>query len=208
MKEKYEWKETIWLFSFGCLIGYILEQSFYIIKDHEDVSKQGLLYGPFKPIYGFGALLFTLIFYLIKKRTKPRLFMAGLLIGSFFEYFSSWIIELIFHSYIWDYSSFKFNINGRIYLPYCIAWGIISLLWAFYIYPFFKKIYNKYKEKKYFNIITIILTIFMILNCLITWTVLLKETCISKNSNFYKMVDKFYPQNTVSKKFPKFRPIK
>ena len=205
--DKYDWKETIWLFVFGCFLGYVLETTFYIIKYHEYVSKQGLLYGPFKPIYGFGALLFTWIYYLVKRKTKIRFFLVGVLIGSVFEYVSSWIIEKVYHSYVWDYSNFKFNINGRIYLPYCIVWGIISLLWACYIYPYIKKIYNKYKVKKHFKLVTIILTIFMILNCLITWTVLLKETHLNPNSKLYKIVDKIYPSEVVSRKFPKFRAI-
>ena len=156
-EEKFEWKEIIWLFVFGCFIGYVLEQSFYIIKYHEYVSKQGLLYGPFKPIYGFGALLFTWIYYSIKSKAKTKYFVIGVVIGSVFEYFSSWLIEVIFHSYVWDYSEMSLNINGRIYLPYCIVWRIISLLWATVVYPFFKKKFNKYKEKKYFNIVTIML---------------------------------------------------
>ena len=207
-KEKFEFKELIWLFVFGCFIGFVLEQSFYVIKYHEYVSKQGLLYGPFKPIYGFGAILFTWIYYLVKKKTKIRYFIVGILIGSTFEYLSSWIIEKIYHSYVWDYSSFKYNINGRIYLPYCIVWGIISLLWASFIYPFFKRTYNKYKERRHFKIITIIVTILMVLDCLVTWTVLLKETSISKNSKFYKIVDRVYPTNKIKKKFPKFRSLK
>ena len=206
-EEKFEIRELIWLFVFGGLLGFILEQSFYVIKYHEYVSKQGLIFGPFKPIYGFGAILFTLIYYLVKKKSKIKLFLVGVLIGSLFEYVSSWIIETIYHSYVWDYSNFKYNINGRIYLPYCIAWGIISLLWGVFVYPFFKTQYNKYKEKKHFKIITLIMTIFMIFNCLFTWTVLLKETTKNKNSNFYKIVDKMYPHRKVVKKFPKFRSL-
>lgn len=206
-KNKYEWKETIWLFVFGCFLGYILETVFYVIKYGEYVSKQGLLYGPFKPIYGFGTLLFTWIYYLVKKKTMIRFFLVGTLIGSVFEYVSSWIIEVIFHSYVWDYSDFRFNINGRIYLPYCLVWGLIALLWGVIIYPFLKKIYLKYKVKRHFKLITILLSVFMIFNCLITWTVLLKETMIDENSKFYKIVDKFYPKGVVNKKFPKFRSI-
>ena len=205
-EKKFSFLLGVWIFTLGCFAGFILETIFYMIKYGSYVKKQGLLFGPFKPIYGFGALLFTAIYHLLKKKTKIRFFVVGVLIGSIFEYVSSWIIETIYHSYVWDYSNFKFNINGRIYLPYCIVWGLISLLWSL-VYPKILETYHKYIEKREFKIISIILAVFMILNCLVTWTVLFKETCVSDKSKFYKVVDKVFPSKVVSKKFPKFRPL-
>ena len=206
-KEKFSFLEGAWIFVIGCFIGFILETVFYVIKYGEFVNKQGLFYGPFKPIYGFGALLSTAIYYIVKKKTYLRFFLVGTVIGAIFEYVSSWIIETLYHSYIWDYSSFKYNINGRVYLPYCFAWGLITLVWAKIIYPWFKNKYDKLNLKKHFKKISIIVAILIIFDFLITQVILVKETLCSKNSNFYKIVDKCYPHDTVVKKFPKFRPI-
>ena len=60
-----------------------------------------------------------------------------------------------------------FNINGRITLTFSIFWGLLALVLMRFINPYIERGINKL-PKKWFDILTISLTIFLILDLLIT----------------------------------------
>ena len=80
--------------------------------------------------------------------------MASAILASILEYFSSWLLETIFHTKWWDYSAHKFNLNGRICLLNSCAFGLggvalehflhpiaVNLIFAPKIQPFIPSIY-------------------------------------------------------------------
>ncbi len=207
-KEKFSFWIGFWTFFIGCVLGFIIETVFYIIKYGYFVNKQGLLYGPFKPIYGIGALLITGIYFLIKKKTPFNIFIIGVLSGTIFEYLASLFIEIVFKSYIWDYSSFPLNLNGRIYLPYCFIWGVIALVWIKCLFPLIIKALNKLQKYKLYNIISWILLVFMIINISLTTIVLVRVGDKKHNNALYRLIDKHYSRDKIKKIFPKLRPLK
>ena len=133
-------------------------------------------------------------------------FGVGLIIGTFFEYFCSLFQEFALGTSTWNYSAFDLNIAGRIYLPYCVAWGVIALLTIDFLYPCLKKLYLKIPEKLS-KILTIILTVFMSLNIIITTlaTYRYSDRVTNKDTSSYvfKTIDKLYPDEYMKKKFPK-----
>lgn len=106
----------------------------------------GFLYGPFRPIYGFGCLL---LYFIGRKFNKNliTIFFSSLIICSLFEYVSSFILEFIFNRTWWNYNGFFLNINGRICLTISICWGILGVVFILYLEPFFKFLYNKINKK-------------------------------------------------------------
>lgn len=200
--------QIVWLFFLGCLIGYFIETFFYIIKYGYYVNKQGLVFGPFKPIYGTGAVLVVYFFQKLRRKKVLDTFFMGVVVGTIFEYLCSFLLEVIFKSYFWDYSSFKYNLNGRIYLPYCIIWGVIALILIYGVYPQFLKTYNFLKKQKYFNIFTKIIGMFFIINLVLTGVVLLRQGYRENDNPVFKIIDNYYPEEKIQEKFPKFRPIK
>lgn len=199
--------KAIWLFLIGCLLGYALETVFYYLKYGNYVNKQGLIIGPFKPIYGTGTVLISFVFSQFKTEKKWQIFVIGTILGTIFEYLCSYFLEVIWGFYIWDYSTFNFNINGRIYLPYCLIWGLISVGWYSYAYPLFLKIYNKFNSKK-FRIITGIIGIFFIIDLALTGLVYFRIKDSENNNKIYQIVDKLFPKEEVASKFSKVRKIK
>lgn len=199
--------KVIWLFLIGCVLGYILESVFYIIKYGNFVNKQGLIIGPFKPIYGTGVVLASLLFSGFKLQKKWQIFIVGAVLGTFFEYLCSYLLETIWGLYIWDYSSFNFNINGRIYLPYCLVWGLVSLVWYSYIYPLFLKFYDKIKLDK-FRIITILIGVFFIIDLSLTFLIYFRIKDSNNDCVIYQVVDKIFPEEEINSKFSKVRKIK
>ena len=103
---------------------------------------RGFLIGPYCPIYGCGAVLITLL--LQKFVNDPiTLFVYGIIICSILEYTTSFIMEKLFNARWWDYSTKKFNINGRICLETMIPFGLLGLAIVYIINPFFLKIFDK-----------------------------------------------------------------
>lgn len=198
------------LFTLGCFIGFVSETLFHFMKHHEYINKQGLLYGPFKPIYGFSLIIITALLFRFKN-SKFKTFLFGSIIGLIFEFVSSLVLEKLFGIYIWTYKAYKYNIAGRVYLPYAILWGIMSLVWMCYILPKIETIINKYYSKKY-KIFTILLLSFMIFNIIATIIVQERYKNRLKNENQNNIVEKFidrrYPNHVVQRKFPKLRIVK
>jgi len=87
--------------------------------------RRGFLFGPYLPIYGFGAVC-VLVF--VGWIANPvMLFFAGLAVCSALEYFTSWLLEKLFHHRWWDYSERPLNINGRICLLSMTVFGAFSV---------------------------------------------------------------------------------
>ena len=142
----------------------------YVVLGH--FTNRGFLYGPLCPIYGCGALI--LIIFLEKYRNNSlKLFIYSAVIFSVFEYLTSYVLEVLFHSFWWDYTNDFFNLNGRISIFYSFTWGISSIIFVGHIYPFFKKKLNTilskipYRLKNFLlHTICIIFVVDIILSCI------------------------------------------
>ena len=209
-KEKTKVSELVWLFVIGCLVGFVLETLWHFFKNGEWINKQGLLYGPFKPIYGFGLIFVVLIMNNYREKKFWQKFIIGVILGSAFEYFGSLFQEYIFGTSTWNYSHFNFNIGGRIYLPYCLAWGVIAVFCVDVIYPLFKKLINKV-NKKFYKITTIIVAVFMIINVSLTALASIRYSDRANNNaatnTVFKVIDELYPDEYMQVKFPKMKVI-
>lgn len=114
-------------------LGWVTESVYCSLGDGELVNR-GFVTGPFCPIYGFGALL---ILRLLTSFTNDFLtiFLAGMAITSVLEYVSSYILEVTFNTKWWDYSTYKFNLHGRVCLKNSLLFGLLCVALHFYIHP-------------------------------------------------------------------------
>ncbi len=116
-----------------CFLGWICESTYVSIPKGHFVNR-GFLYGPYIPIYGFGAMI--ALYPLIGFYNQPILvFLLSMLLTSILEYFTSWAMEKMFHTLWWDYSKKKFNINGRVCLLNSTLFGIMCTLLVYVIHP-------------------------------------------------------------------------
>ncbi len=201
--------EIIWLFVIGCFLGFILETLWHYFKYNLWINKQGLLYGPFKPIYGFGLIIIILTMYRFQNKNILIRFGIGVIVGSAFEYFGSIFQEFVFGTETWNYSNFNYNISGRIYLPYCLAWGFIALI-CLKFYPKLKQLISKINLRLKI-IVTIIISVFMIINLTLTTFATLRYSARSRNQStnaIFKLIDELYSDEYMYDKFPKLKIIK
>ena len=104
-----------------------------------------------------------IIFLQYFKKNNYTLFWGGFLIGSVTEYFTSLIGEYILNIKWWDYSSYSFNINGRICLLFSIFWGLIGLYLIKGINPYIDKFIDIIKNHFKPNTLKILVTVAVII---------------------------------------------
>lgn len=114
-------------------LGWALESVCKTVTARKPVNS-GFLYGPFCPIYGFGALI-MLIFLKDYKDNITLLFIIAFFVLSIWEYLVGLILEKTFKTKYWDYSDKKFNIQGRVCLKNSLFWGILGVIFIMLIHP-------------------------------------------------------------------------
>ena len=103
---------------------------------HKKAKARGVLFGPYCPIYGFGAVLVLGATYTVRDNWFFT-FLVAIGLCSVLEYTTSFVLEKIFHIRWWDYSTTeKFNLNGRICLAASLSFGIFGIIAAQWVQPF------------------------------------------------------------------------
>ena len=114
-------------------LGWVCEDLYCGIPKKKFINR-GFFYGPYCPIYGFGALL--VLYPLLFVRQYPILvFILGVIITSVLEYITSWVMELLFKTRWWDYSQRFLNIHGRVCLLNSTLFGIMSIVVVYIVHP-------------------------------------------------------------------------
>ena len=207
MKDKNVKKELtilFWVFIIGSIAGFIFEVIVVFFQKGHFELRQGLIYGPFIPVYGIGAMCYYIVLSKIKIKNKIQIFLITMILGGITEYLCSFIQEKAFGTISWDYSYLPFNINGRTSLLHCIYWGIGGVLYITYIDPFLNKMIDKTNIKA-FDLITIILSIFIIFDISISWMAADRQTerknNIEPENRLDIFLDKNYPDEYMNRIF-------
>lgn len=193
-----------WVFIIGSILGYIVEMIVALVKNGYFESRQGLIYGPFTPVYGIGGIVYYIVFKIIKTKDKPKVFLISMLLGGITEYLCSYVQEKAFGTISWDYSYLKFNMNGRTSLLHCTYWGIAGILYITYIEPFLEKLKQRV-DKTTLKVLTLMLSIFMIFNISISCLAANRQAERRKNiaceNKLDIFLDKYYPDEYMDRIF-------
>lgn len=202
-KGMYKVFKILWVFILGCFIGYILEVCFNFVRTRNFETRQGLIYGPFAPVYGIGMLAFYLI--LPRMNKTWQVFLASSILGGVTEYLCSYFQQRWFGTVSWDYSNLFLNINGRTSLSFCITWGILGIVFIKWIYPLIEKAFEKIDYKTTAKAVTVLATIFMIFNISISSLAAQRElerkNSIKAKNEIDVFLDEHYPDEFMSKVF-------
>lgn len=202
------------IFVIGSILGVYYEQILHLVKTYiatGDIvweSRRGVIYGPFNPLYGFGLALMT-YFLAHHKRPIYVTFLYAALLGGAVEYLISFLQETFIGTVSWDYSDLFLNINGRTTIPLMVFWGLSGMLLVRVVYPYISKLIEAipYKIGK---TISIVLIIFLSIDCLISWTALFRQDLRRNNIEPYTVVgelyDKYYTDEFLSKYYPNMVP--
>jgi len=158
------WKKSdIFLcFLFYSMLGWIYEVLLGLIK-HNGFVNRGFLFGPYCPVYGFGSLLFLILLYEKKDRKlkiknfniRPiAFFLCIILLTTIVELITSYLMEFVMGEWLWDYSNYFLNFQGRIAMHSSIRFGIGGIIIIYSIQPLLEKVnLKKYKKLRLFLMI-------------------------------------------------------
>ena len=168
MKTVYRFGRYVWYFLIYSFLGAIVETVFRLVTEHQLHGVHGFLHLPIFPIYGVGALL---IIFILRNRVRHivPLFFVGALIATALEFSAHWLIEVIFHERIWDYSHVPFNLDGRIGLLNSVGFGVAAVFLVHFIHPWLEKQFKRVPDR--INIIVAII-VFVVLLTDIVWSII------------------------------------
>lgn len=113
------------LFLTYSVVGWCIEVISIMAIEHK-FTNRGFLLGPLCPIYGIGAVVMSLL--LANTSNIFEILLVSIGASAIIEYFTSYLMEKMFHVRWWDYSKRAFNIHGRVCLANLIAFGVMGVV--------------------------------------------------------------------------------
>lgn len=146
-----------WIFAIGAVFGDAVETIYHYMIEvpGEFQVRAGLLWGPFSPIYGFGAVILSLILNRFYHSPAILVFLVSAVVGGAFEYFVSWFLEFAFGAVAWDYAGRFLNIGGRTDFMFMCMWGVLGVVWVKLILPWLIGVVNKIPWQWRYTITTV-----------------------------------------------------
>lgn len=202
---RFNYSKLFWIFFAGCFFGVMVETLYCLIMRHRFESRVGVIYGPFNPVYGFGAVLLTICLKWLSNKRDLWIFLGSAVIGGAFEYFCSWCQELAFGTVSWEYSHTQFNFNGRTNVMYALFWGLLGIVWVKELYPRISSLVDKI-PKRLNRVLTLVLSVFMLFNMLISAMALERQSQrrsgVPPTNTISRFFDEHYPDELLKKIYP------
>lgn len=158
MQKKIDWKGNLeykpnmvelWslfcgIFFLGGVGGFVYEELFYRI-DLGRWVKRGTTFGPWIPIYGFGAVAIILMVW--KWKDKPlMIFLIGSLVAGILEFVTGYLLWHIGHVRLWDYNVEIWNwlnIGGYVCFRSVAFFGVAALIFQLGVWPLLVELVKK-----------------------------------------------------------------
>ena len=148
--------EYVLFFWVYAVIGWIYEVFLETVVYRWGFSNRGVLFGPWLPVYGFGAVTFLVLWYrLIKGKPMKRkllmlpvIFCLTMATATLIELITSYLCEWIIGSWPWQtYADYAINFQARIALSPSIRFGIGGVVFLYVIQPALDILASKLKTK-------------------------------------------------------------
>ena len=198
--------KLFWIFMTGNVVGFVLETVYIFLRIHRFEMRAGLVFGPFIPVYGLGAVLITLLLYRMYNQKDIMIFLASMFIGGAFEYLCSFVQQAVFGTVSWEYSDTPLNIGGRTNMMYAFFWGILGLVWVKDLYPALSRLIQKI-PKKTGRTLTVVFTIFMVVDILLSAGAVYRQServnNIPATNAVQVFFDTYFPDSYLSFVFPR-----
>lgn len=123
-----------WYFTVYSFLGFLLEVVYARLTDSTKPDRKCFLLLPLCPVYGLGALAILAASQFLFQ--KPLLLaVVGGGAATAVEYLMGLFYEKVLGVSFWDYSGLPLNINGRVCLPFSLAWGVLALGLVYLLHP-------------------------------------------------------------------------
>ena len=172
--------KLLWVFYLGSFLGVVVEVIWCLVIHGYIESRTALVYGPFNPLYGVGAVALTLALYRYRNRGPWLSFLSGMLVGSA-------------------------GADGCSFLLYSIFWGVLGVLWIKRLYPLMAKWILKIPNRVG-KALTWVVFAFFVLNAAVTCLALARwiqrMDDIPPQNAFMEFVDERFTDERMERIFP------
>ncbi len=142
-----------------------------------EFTNRGVLFGPYCPIYGVGAMAFLLCFGRLMQKKNPSwlkfvkpvlIFFGCMTLATLIELSASYLFEWITGSWPWTYESYPYNFEARIALSTSLWFGIGGTAFLYLVQPFFNWVMAK-MSRKTLNILSASAAAVVLCDCVYTF---------------------------------------
>ncbi|MGL5541693.1 MAG: putative ABC transporter permease [Erysipelotrichaceae bacterium] len=202
-------RKVFLFFVLGCVIGTYFEQFTTLLRTGEWVSRAGLLYGPFNPVYGFGVAAFiALLGNQEPQRPFWKTWLYSALIGGAVEWVASFVQEWLFQTSSWNYDTLFLNLGGRTTLPFMIGWGLGGAFLLKVIYPWISQCAERLPQLLA-KVLYYSLLLFLVWNMVWSLVVMMRVSqrwqAVAPANGFEAWIDVTYPDSVIQEIYPNLK---
>ena len=152
------------VFLTGCLVGWVYEEIFYWITEGM-LRNRGILYGPWLPIYGIGALGI----YAMKpaKESPVLLFVLCGVVAGIVEYFIGYVGIRYLGLRLWDYRGLFLNIDGIVCLRSALSFAVMGLAFHYLLEPAAERLVSGLNRRILHSSCLVVLLLFLV-DCILS----------------------------------------
>lgn len=178
LKQKQTIQKLFLCFMMYAVLGWCYEVVLETFIYKWGFSNRGVLFGPYCPVYGVGALTFQLLFgRLKKKKVSPMweivkvvvIFLGCMVAATLIELAASYILEAATGTWPWTtYADYKYNYQARIALSTSLRFGLGGVIFMYLVQPLFDWMLSK-PSRKALNCIALTAALIVAADCIYTF---------------------------------------
>lgn len=192
------------IFTFASVLGLVLETLWWLVTQGSLQHRYGMVWGPFSPLYGIGAVLLTVCLWKIRKRPLWVIFLLSMVIGSVLEQLVGMCLEHVFGMVSWTYETYPDAITKFVCLRMSLLWGMLGCVWAHSIMPETVFLLGTPEEPAR-TIIVVALTAFLVADASMTIAVSLRKGArdegIPATNALERFIDQHYDDAFMQERF-------
>ena len=166
--------QLVIIFTVASIGGLILETIWVRFAMGIWQHRYGLVWGPFSPLYGVGAVLLTVCLWKLRKRPVWVIFLTSMVLGSVLEQATGMMLDSVLHATSWSYSHLPDAITKYVSLRMSAIWGLLGWVWCRVCLPEAVWLIGEPKRRGELVLVSV-LTAFLVLDILMTVAVTMRK---------------------------------
>ena len=139
------WFLYFWIYA---ALGWVYEVFLEVVVYRWGFSNRGLLFGPYLPVYGVGALLILVCLRPLSRKPlrvgrvnlmPAVVFVAVVALTTVVELIASYLLEWTTGGWLWDYTRYTIQWQGRICLSASLRFGVGGMVILYLLQPLLEK---------------------------------------------------------------------
>jgi uncharacterized membrane protein len=197
--------QLIYIFLIASILGLILEEVWMFVNFGIKESRVGMVWGPFSPLYGFGAVLLTVVLWRLRDRPSWQVYLISAFLGTALEQLTGWAMETFAHAESWNYLGLPDHITKWTAWRFVIIWGFLGLVWLRVILPEMLYRIGRACAGRGRVVVVVALAVFLVADGIVTVTCFTRNTeraeGIPAANAFEEWIDEHYDEQFIESRF-------